>query len=77
MAKIPWALWGHSGGGIWSDVMAALHPDRIVAVWMHSCSALMFLTHPEFVRPDVPAAVYAIPMMTNPRHKGKTEARSE
>src|SRR5258707_9815010 len=26
--KVPWALWGHSGGGIWSDVMAALHPDR-------------------------------------------------
>src|SRR5438552_2491509 len=69
--KIPWALWGHSGGGIWSDVMTTLHPDRVVAVWMRSGSALMFLTHPEFARPDVPAATYAIPMMTNPGVKEK------
>jgi hypothetical protein len=27
--KIPWALWGHSGGGIWSDVMTSLHPDGV------------------------------------------------
>jgi hypothetical protein len=64
--KVPWALWGHSGGGIWSDVMTTLHPDRVIAVWMRSGSALMFLTHPEFIRPDVPAAMYAIPMMANP-----------
>ena len=64
--EVPWALWGHSGGGIWSDVMTALHPDRVVAVWMRSGSALMFLTHAEFARPDVPAALYKIPMMTNP-----------
>ena len=69
--KVPWALWGHSGGGIWSDVMTTLHPDRVVAVWMRSGSALMFLTHPEFIRPDVPAAMYAIPMMTNPGIKEK------
>ena len=39
---VPWALWGHSGGGIWSDVMSTLHPERVVAVWMRSGSALMF-----------------------------------
>jgi len=32
---------------------------------------LMFLTHPEFARPDVPAAMYTIPMMTNPGVKEK------
>ncbi len=69
--RIPWALWGHSGGGIWSDVMTTLHPDRVVAVWMRSGSALMFLSHPEFTRPDVPAALYKIPMMTNPGVKEK------
>ena len=51
--------------------MTTLHPDRVVAVWMRSGSALMFLTHPEFARPDVPAAMYAIPMMTNPGVKEK------
>src|SRR6266536_5088518 len=69
--KVPWALWGHSGGGIWSDVMTTLHPERIVAVWMRSGSALMFLSHPEFTLPDVPAALYKIPMMTNPGMKEK------
>ncbi|MHB8524249.1 MAG: alpha/beta hydrolase, partial [Limisphaerales bacterium] len=39
--KVPWALWGHSGGGIWADVMTALHPDRVAAVWMRSGSSLM------------------------------------
>src|SRR5438105_5950458 len=73
--KVPWALWGHSGGGIWSDVMATLHPDRVIAVWMRSGSALMFLTHPEFARPEVPAALYAIPMMANPGVKEKPKPR--
>src|SRR6266568_2168560 len=69
--KVPWALWGHSGGGIWADVMTALHPDRVAAVWMRSGSSLMFLSHPEFRDHDVPAAVYRIPMMTNPGVKEK------
>src|SRR2546422_3346670 len=69
--KVPWALWGHSGGGIWSDVMTTLHPDRVIAVWMRSGTALVFLTHPEFTRSDVPDAIYAIPMMTNPGVKEK------
>jgi hypothetical protein len=73
--KVPWALWGHSGGGIWCDVMTTLHPERVVAVWMRSGSALMFLTHPEFTRPEVPAAVYPIPMMTNPGVKEKPKTQ--
>src|SRR5882724_9701025 len=71
IAKVPWALWGHSGGGIWADVMTALHPDRVAAVWMRSGSSLMFLSHPEFTDHAVPAAVYRIPMMTNPGVKEK------
>jgi hypothetical protein len=63
---VPWALWGHSGGGIWSDVMSTLHPDRIIAMWLRSGTATMFRTKPEFPQPQVPAAVYAIPIMTNP-----------
>jgi len=68
---VPWALWGHSGGGIWSDVMASLHPDRVAVVFMRSGSALMFLSHPEFTRPNVPDAIYSIPMMCNPGVKEK------
>jgi pimeloyl-ACP methyl ester carboxylesterase len=68
---VPWALWGHSGGGIWADVMASLHPDRVAVVFMRSGSALMFLSHPEFTRPNVPDALYGIPMMCNPGVKEK------
>jgi len=64
---------GPFGRGIWSDVMTTLHPDRVVAVWMRSGSALMFLSHPEFTRPDVPTALYKIPMMTNPGVKEKSK----
>jgi pimeloyl-ACP methyl ester carboxylesterase len=73
---VPWALWGHSGGGIWADVMATLYPDRVAAVWMRSGSAIMFLSHPEFTRPSVPAALYAIPMMCNPGVKEKPAVKT-
>jgi alpha-L-fucosidase 2 len=61
----PWTLWGHSGGGIWSDVMACLHPDRVAVMWLRSGSAAMFRIKPEFPQPKVPAAVYGIPTMCN------------
>src|SRR4029077_3881357 len=71
LTRVPWCLWGHSGGGIWSDIMATLHPERVVAIWMRSGAAIMFLTHPEFTRPTVPEAMYAIPMMCNTGVKEK------
>jgi pimeloyl-ACP methyl ester carboxylesterase len=36
LAKLPWALWGHSGGGHWAGGMVLLHPDRVVAAWLRS-----------------------------------------
>ena len=39
LETVPWALWGHSGGGIWADVMSTLHPDRVVAMWLRSGSS--------------------------------------
>jgi len=82
IATVPWALWGHSGGGIWADVMSCLHPDRVAVAWLRSGSAAMFRTHPEFPQShltptgntsfgstSVPAALYGIPMMCNPGAK--------
>jgi pimeloyl-ACP methyl ester carboxylesterase len=63
--KVPWVLWGHSGGGIWADVMACLHPDRVAAMWLRSGTASMFRMQPEFPQPQVPAAIYGIPTMCN------------
>lgn len=36
LATVPWALWGHSGGGHWSGGMTLLHPERVAAVWLRS-----------------------------------------
>jgi hypothetical protein len=69
LGSVPWVLWGHSGGGIWSDVMTTLHPDRVVAAWLRSGSAAMFRTKPEFPQPPVPAAAYGVPTMCNPGEK--------
>jgi len=66
METVPWALWGHSGGGIWSDVMCTLHPDRVAVMWLRSGSVAMFRTHDEFPQPQVPAAAYKVPIMLNP-----------
>lgn len=65
IATVPWVLWGHSGGGIWSNTMSTLHPERVAAVFLRSGTAAMFRVKPEFLQPTVPEAVYAIPTMTN------------
>jgi hypothetical protein len=67
----PWCLWGHSGGGIWSDVMATIHPERIIAMWLRSGSAMIFKNKPEFKQPHIPEALYEIPIMVNPGQKEK------
>ncbi|RLS55902.1 MAG: hypothetical protein DWH91_08110 [Planctomycetota bacterium] len=36
LASVPWALWGHSGGGHWAGGMALLFPERVVAAWLRS-----------------------------------------
>ncbi len=66
ISTVPWALWGHSGGGIWADVMSTLHPERVACMWLRSGSAAQFRAHPEFAQPEVPAACYSIPSMLNP-----------
>src|SRR5437016_9517970 len=64
LSAVPWLLWGHSGGGIWSDVMTDLHPERVVAVFLRSGTAAMFRRR-VFPQPQVPPAAYAIPILAN------------
>ena len=65
IASAPWCLWGHSGGGIWANVMSMLHPDRVVAAFLRSGTAAMFRPKHEFIQPEVPPAIYEIPTMVN------------
>jgi hypothetical protein len=65
IASVPWCLWGHSGGGIWANVMSILHPERVLAAFLRSGTAAMFRPMHEFIQPAVPPAIYEIPTMVN------------
>jgi pimeloyl-ACP methyl ester carboxylesterase len=67
LAKVPWALWGHSGGGHWSGGMTLLHPERVAAACLRS-GVPMLESNPD--RPTIKAyalsdAVSAVPIMCN------------
>src|SRR6266404_4040882 len=65
IATVPWCLWGHSGGGIWANVMSILHPDLVLAAFLRSGTSAMFRPRHEFIQPEVPPAVYEIPTIVN------------
>ena len=65
MATVPWALWGHSGGGFWSSYMQALYPERIAAIWLRSGAAWMAWETGERFKPKMPAEAWDIPMALN------------
>lgn len=80
LASVPWALWGHSGGGHWAGGMVMLHPDRIAAAWLRSGVPLLE------ANPDragikahtLPAAALSVPIMCNLGTKeGVTDKQSQ
>jgi hypothetical protein len=71
LARVPWALWGHSGGGHWAGGMVMLHPQRVVAAWLRSGVPLL---KPNPDRPTarvhtLPDEALAVPIMCNPGTK--------
>lgn len=75
LAQVPWCLWGHSGGASWSSLMQTLHPERIVAVWLRSGTAFAAWEKGDIPKPEIGAAVYAVPVMCNPGIKEKGDQR--
>lgn len=65
LPAVPWALWGHSGGGFWASFMHMLHPERIVGIWLRSGSALMAWEVGELPKPSIPAAAWDVPLAFN------------
>jgi pimeloyl-ACP methyl ester carboxylesterase len=64
LSHVPWALWGHSGGGHWSGGMALLHPERVVAAWLRS--GIAPLSPNQSRRPHVLSeGALKVPMMCN------------
>ena len=71
LAKVPWALWGHSGGGHWAGGMTLLHPERVAAAWLRSGVPLL-TENPQraTIKPHtIPEAALKVPLMCNPGTK--------
>lgn len=67
LSTVPWALWGHSGGGHWAGGMVLMFPDRVVAAWLRSGVPLL---QPDPERTSIkahalPDAALNVPMMCN------------
>lgn len=76
LSRVPWALWGHSGGGHWAGGMVMLYPERVVAAWLRSGVPLLEADEkrPGIKPHAVPEAALGVPMMCNPGTKeGVTE----
>ena len=55
--------------------MQTMYPQRIVAIWLRSGTALPAWEKGEVPRPKVPAAAYEVPTMCNPGSKEKGDKR--
>lgn len=67
LAEVPWALWGHSGGGHWAGGMVMLYPERVAAAWLRSGVPLL---EPNPDRPSIqphelPKSALDVPIMCN------------
>jgi hypothetical protein len=75
IADVPWCLWGHSGGGFWASILQTRHADRIVAIWCRSGTAFPAWESGQIPKPEIPDAVYRVPVMLNPGAKEKGDKR--
>lgn len=63
IARAPWLLWGHSGGGYWTIAMLNKYPERIMALFAYS---------PAFdMQWDFPEEALKVPVMI--RHAGEND----
>ncbi|MDY3551145.1 hypothetical protein R5W24_000220 [Gemmata sp. JC717] len=67
LSEVPWALWGHSGGGHWAGGMVMLHPERVAAAWLRSGVPLL---KPDPTRTGIkahtlPDAALKVPLLCN------------
>ena len=71
LAKVPWALWGHSGGGHWVGGMTLSYPERVAATWLRSGVPLLQVNPDRAsIKPhDLPEAALGVPMICNPGTK--------
>jgi pimeloyl-ACP methyl ester carboxylesterase len=71
LSKVPWALWGHSGGGHWAGGIVLTHPERVAAAWLRSGVPLLTADEKRTtIKPHtIPDAALSVPVMCNPGTK--------
>lgn len=71
LSKLPWALWGHSGGGHWAGGMVLMHPERVAAAWLRSGVPLLKANaeRSTIKAHALPDAALKVPVMCNPGTK--------
>jgi pimeloyl-ACP methyl ester carboxylesterase len=65
LSRLPWALWGHSGGGHWAGGMALLQPERVVAAWLRSGVPSLKEGENKPKPYEIPTATLKVPIMCN------------
>ena len=71
LSKLPWALWGHSGGGHWAGGMVLMHPERVAAAWLRSGVPLLKANaeRSTIKAHTLPDTALKVPVMCNPGTK--------
>ena len=65
LSDVPWAMWGHSGGGHWAGGMLLLHPEKMAAVWLRSGVPMMEVKEGRPKPYEVNPASCGVPTMCN------------
>jgi pimeloyl-ACP methyl ester carboxylesterase len=65
LSTVPWALWGHSGGGHWAGGMLMLHPERVAAAWLRSGVPALTAIEGKPKPHTIPDGALAVPVMLN------------
>jgi hypothetical protein len=74
LANVPWAVWGHSGGGHWAGGMVLLHPERVAAAWLRSGVPALTAAEGKPKPYEIPDAACKVPVMCNlGTHEGVTD----
>ena len=71
LSKVPWALWGHSGGGHWAGGIVLTHPERVAVAWLRSGVPLLTADEKRntIKAHTIPDAALSVPVMCNPGTK--------
>lgn len=65
LSTVPWALWGHSGGGHWAGGITLLHPERVAAAWLRSGIPPVKATEGRPAPYEISDAATKVPLMCN------------